>query len=96
MGMEKAIAAGKEHRKPYRRSGRFDRTCRPGGSCPWCRGNRLVGSRKRAEAALELVLEAGSPASHTTHAVDHVPAGVAVSGASQPRAISVARFSRNR
>lgn len=42
MSLDKAIAAGKEHRKPYHRSGRFDRTCRPGGSCPYCIRNRTI------------------------------------------------------
>jgi hypothetical protein len=39
VSLDKAIKHGKEHRKPYFRSGRFDRTCRPGGSCPYCRNN---------------------------------------------------------
>ncbi len=37
----------KDHRKPYYRSKRFDRTCRPGGSCPWCRRNRLYKNLKK-------------------------------------------------
>jgi hypothetical protein len=45
MSMDKAIKHGKEHRKPYYRSGRFDRTCRPHGGCPYC-----VGNRKHSEA----------------------------------------------
>lgn len=40
MGLEKAIIHGKEWRKPYYNSGRFDRTCRPHGGCPWCECNR--------------------------------------------------------
>ena len=47
MSLEKAIEHGKEHRKPYYRSGIFDRTCRPGGSCPWCRENRLHRNERR-------------------------------------------------
>lgn len=46
MGHEKAIASGKEHRKPYRRSRRFDRTCRNHGSCNWCRSNRTYFDRR--------------------------------------------------
>lgn len=30
----------KDHRKPYHKSGKHDRSCRPGGSCPYCKGNR--------------------------------------------------------
>ena len=44
--MEKAIEHGKEHRKPYYGSKRFDRTCRDHGSCPWCQGNRKHKYRK--------------------------------------------------
>ena len=41
MSLDKAIAAGKEHRKPYFHAARFDPACRPGGGCGYCRGNRL-------------------------------------------------------
>ena len=40
MSLDKAIASGKEKRKPYMRSRRFDRTCRNHGSCSWCMDNR--------------------------------------------------------
>ena len=40
MGLDKAIAHGKEHRKPYRGSKAIDATCRNHGSCPWCEENR--------------------------------------------------------
>ena len=40
MSMLKGIKYGKEHRKPYYNSGRFDRTCRPHGSCPYCQRGR--------------------------------------------------------
>jgi len=41
MSMDKAIQSGKEHRKPYRKyCEQIDKTCRPGGDCPWCYGNR--------------------------------------------------------
>ena len=39
--LNKAIASGKEHRKPYYGTQRFDRTCRCHGSCEWCKANRL-------------------------------------------------------
>jgi len=38
----------KDRRKAYYRAARFDRSCRPGGSCPWCQGNRKHASRRRA------------------------------------------------
>ena len=40
MSLDKAIAHGKEHRKPFRKSKDFDPTCRNHGSCPWCYDNR--------------------------------------------------------
>ena len=40
MSLEKAIAHGKEKRKPYRGAKAVDRTCRCNGGCPWCEGNR--------------------------------------------------------
>jgi len=50
MGLEKAIFYGKEHRRPYYDSRRFDTSCRnhggktkkrEHGECPWCKSNRL-------------------------------------------------------
>jgi len=41
MGLEKAIESGKEHRKPYHDSRRFDPACRSHGGCPYCENNRL-------------------------------------------------------
>lgn len=40
MALDKAIASGKEHRKPYRKSKAIDSSCRNNGSCSWCVGNR--------------------------------------------------------
>lgn len=40
MSLDKAIAHGKERRKPYTGSKSFDYTCRNHGSCPWCAENR--------------------------------------------------------
>jgi len=50
MSLDKAIKHGKEHRRPYYRSGKFDRTCRPHGGCPYCLLNRMHRHR-RAEHA---------------------------------------------
>lgn len=51
--MEKAIASGKEHRKEYYGSKAIDKTCRCGGSCEWCRGNRLYKNKKRLQKMLD-------------------------------------------
>jgi chaperonin GroES len=41
----------KDRRKRYYRSKQFDRSCRPGGSCPYCLGNRLYNNHRRRLAA---------------------------------------------
>ena len=64
MSLEKAIEHGKEHRKPYYKSGRFDRTCRAGGSCGYCQGNRMHSTKIRiliAEDTKEDVTDASIP-----------------------------------
>ena len=53
MSMDKAIQSGKEHRKEYYGSKAFDRTCRCGGSCERCRGNRLYKNKKRLQKMLD-------------------------------------------
>jgi hypothetical protein len=54
MSLDKSIASGKEHRKPYRkRAQQVDRSCRTGGDCEECRGNRTIANRRREEAARE-------------------------------------------
>ena len=40
MSLDKATKSGKEHSKPYRKSKRFDETCRNHGGCSYCEGNR--------------------------------------------------------
>lgn len=50
MSMDKAIAHGKERRKPYTGSKAIDPSCRNHGGCDWCVENRMYGSRKRAQA----------------------------------------------
>ena len=40
MSLDKSIAHGKEHRKPYRGTKAYDCTCRNHGSCQWCVENR--------------------------------------------------------
>lgn len=47
MSFDKNYPNRKDHRKEYRKSKKFDRTCRPGGSCPYCTANRLHSTQKR-------------------------------------------------
>ena len=55
--LDKAIASGKEHRKPYRGSKAIDCTCRNHGSCIWCRNNRLYSRKKIEEKFKNLLTE---------------------------------------
>lgn len=59
MALDKRIKQGREKRKPYRKSKAISRTCRNHGSCPYCRGNRLVGNRRLAEKIIALLAERG-------------------------------------
>ena len=47
--LDKAIASGKERRKPYRGAKAIDRSRRNHGGCAWCESNRL--HKYRAELA---------------------------------------------
>lgn len=51
MSLDRAIASGKERRRPFRRSQRFDKSCRNHGNCPWCMGNRLRRRRREESEA---------------------------------------------
>lgn len=53
MSLDKAINSGKEHRKPYRKSKRCDKTCRNHGSCPYCQGNRKHSTDVRKMKGME-------------------------------------------
>jgi len=53
MSLNKAINKGAEHRKPYYGSKRFDRSCRPGGDCPWCQSSRQHKHNKKLLTAKE-------------------------------------------
>ena len=47
MSLDKAIAHGKEKRKPYRGAKAIDATCRNHGTCKWCEENRTHGNKRR-------------------------------------------------
>jgi hypothetical protein len=53
MSLDKGIESGKEKRKQYRKSKRFDSTCRNHGSCKYCENNRLHNDKKRKVSADE-------------------------------------------
>jgi len=57
MSLNKAILYGKEKRQQYRKSKRFDRTCRNHGSCNYCRSNRTHKYKKKLVSTLEQLKE---------------------------------------
>lgn len=52
MSLDKAVEHGKEHRKRFRKSKRFDRSCRCHGGCGWCREDKLH-KFKKSEPVIE-------------------------------------------
>lgn len=57
MSLDKSIANGREHRKPYRKEKAVDRTCRNHGSCVYCKANRLYSARKTLLEVAEKIQE---------------------------------------
>ena len=57
MGLEKAIAHGKEHRKPYRDSRAVSGECRNHGGCDCCLSNRMHSFEKQKQAAIQKLKE---------------------------------------
>lgn len=55
--LDQAILHGKEHRKQYRKSKRFDRSCRNHGSCSYCKSNRTFFDKRKRLAADEAIEE---------------------------------------
>lgn len=50
MSLDKAITHGKEFRKPYKGSKRYDKSCRNHGGCPYCERNRQFKFRDKHPA----------------------------------------------
>ncbi|MBQ2885980.1 MAG: hypothetical protein IJE43_19845 [Alphaproteobacteria bacterium] len=50
MSLDKAIEHGKEKRKSYYGAQAIDCTCRPHGSCEWCRSNRMYQQLKNGRS----------------------------------------------
>ena len=59
MSLDKAILHGKERRKQYRDSKRFDASCRNHGGCSYCESGRLLYKRKGREIERYELLEMG-------------------------------------
>lgn len=51
MALDKAIASGKEYRRPYRGSKSFDSSCRNHGKCSYCANGRQHRNEKRKLSA---------------------------------------------
>ena len=57
MSLVKAIASGKEHRKPYRKSKAFDRSCQ-NKTCSACTSNAMNSINKQMARTKEMEKEA--------------------------------------
>lgn len=57
MSLDKGIEYGKERRREYHGSKRFDRSCRNGGSCGYCRNNRQYNGKRRELSAKEILTD---------------------------------------
>lgn len=57
MSLDKGIEHGKERRKEYYGSRRFDRSCRHGGNCDYCRNGREHNGKKRELSAQEILTD---------------------------------------
>lgn len=51
MGFDKRYPNRKDKRKAHHGGKAIDKSCRPGGDCPWCRGNRTYSDRRRQAEA---------------------------------------------
>jgi hypothetical protein len=59
MSFDKVYPNRKDKRKPYRGSARHTRSCRTGGSCGWCRGNRTIATQRLKSKVEDTDVEAG-------------------------------------
>lgn len=57
MSLDKSYPNRKDQRKPYYKSGKHDRSCRPGGRCPYCKQNRGFNSTLQETVADEALKE---------------------------------------
>lgn len=57
MSLDKAIANGKEYRKPYKKAKAIDKCCRNHGDCTYCLGNRKYNSVRREQEAQQKMVE---------------------------------------
>lgn len=59
MSLNKAIAHGKEHRKPYVGAKSISKHCRNHGGCSWCEANRKYKFIKEDKKTLDKMKEMG-------------------------------------
>ena len=57
VALDKGIRHHKEHRKQYKGSKAFSKSCRNHGGCDYCKSNRLYHSKKALNSALDKVDE---------------------------------------
>lgn len=58
MSIDKSIANGREHRRPYYKKPQIvDKACRCHGTCEYCYDNRMHKNRKADEAIAQMVID---------------------------------------
>jgi hypothetical protein len=57
MSLDKSIATGKEHRKPFRKSKAVDHTCRNHGTCAYCADNRAHRQARQKKSKIGVDLD---------------------------------------
>ena len=57
MGFDNEHPNRKDIRKPYYKSGKCARSCRPGGDCPYCQAGRQHPGKRREPADIKEQLE---------------------------------------
>lgn len=57
MSLDKGIEYGKERRRQYSGSKRFDHSCRTGSNCDRCRNGRQYNGKRRELSAKEILTD---------------------------------------
>lgn len=74
MGFDNKYPNRKDWRKPYYKlAKRVDGSCRNGGSCPWCKGNRTYRHRKRLASLESQLIEINETESTSTEQQNPLP-----------------------
>lgn len=61
MSLDKSIKHGKDRRKPYRKSKRFNKGCRNHGACGYCAANRSHRKARQLKVNIGVDLDNKNP-----------------------------------